>query len=340
MLAVSSSLTSDVLTRSLCKFLLVEPIFCGLWLCWSKFCWFDCCFRLGFHFIMFLLEEFVDIIFPSFSRSSNRSVGPFSWAQFWVPFSSLFSAIFHSVMLRFSVPISISFLCVSCSSIESLRILSFPLHLQYFFLCIQSSLLLQSQLYQSHRRHRLQMKLHCPRHCESLCSDRLRFHHLCYTFHWCQFLHFLLWTQYLVSQSFCISCLFGWWVVASCVASIESFFRVLFWVPKFPLRGEQSEILWRRKAVDGVWACSFSMSTLVCIYGMSPMQPWYGSWFLSFLVGRTRFSDLNTSRFHFLSIFRYSCRQLQDAFLYPSWWCSGYWESSSCLDGSWAPLFQ
>ena len=33
MLAVSSSLTSDVLTRSLCKFLLVEPIFCGLWLC-------------------------------------------------------------------------------------------------------------------------------------------------------------------------------------------------------------------------------------------------------------------------------------------------------------------
>ena len=45
--------------------------------------------------------------------------------------------------------------CGSCSSIESLRVPSFPLHLQCFFLCIQSSLLLQSQLYQSLRQHRL-----------------------------------------------------------------------------------------------------------------------------------------------------------------------------------------
>ena len=37
--------------------------------------------------------------------------------------------------------------CVSCSSIESLRIPSFPLHLQCFLLCIQSSVLLQSQLF-------------------------------------------------------------------------------------------------------------------------------------------------------------------------------------------------
>ena len=27
------------------------------------------------------------------------------------------------------------------------------------------------------------MKLHCPRHCESLCSVRHRFHHRCYTGH-------------------------------------------------------------------------------------------------------------------------------------------------------------
>ena len=81
--------------------------------------------------------------------------------------------------------------CVSCSSIESLRVPSFPLHLQCFSLRTQSSLLLQSQLYQFPRQHRLQMILHCPRHSESLCSGHLRFH--------------LLWAQYLVSHSFCIS---------------------------------------------------------------------------------------------------------------------------------------
>ena len=47
-------------------------------------------------------------------------------------------------------------------------------------LCIQSSLLLQSMWYQFLREHRLQMKLHCPRHCKSLCSVRHRFHHQCY----------------------------------------------------------------------------------------------------------------------------------------------------------------
>ena len=39
--------------------------------------------------------------------------------------------------------------------------------------------LLQSKWYQSHRQHRLQMKLHCPCHSESLCSGHLRFHHQC-----------------------------------------------------------------------------------------------------------------------------------------------------------------
>ena len=38
--------------------------------------------------------------------------------------------------------------CESCSSIEPLRFPSFPWHHLCFFLCIQSSLLLQSQLYQ------------------------------------------------------------------------------------------------------------------------------------------------------------------------------------------------
>ena len=48
-------LTSVILTRSLCKFLLIEPIFYCLWLCRSKFCWCDCCSRLGFHFLQSLV---------------------------------------------------------------------------------------------------------------------------------------------------------------------------------------------------------------------------------------------------------------------------------------------
>ena len=35
----------------------------------------------------------------------------------------------------------------------------------------------------SSRRHRLQMKLHCPRHCQTLCSDHPGFRHQCYAFH-------------------------------------------------------------------------------------------------------------------------------------------------------------
>ena len=91
----------------------------------------------------------------------------------------------------------------------------------------------------------------------------------------------------------------------------------------FPLRSRLSETLRRRKAVDDVWACSLLMSTLVCICGRSPMPPWSGSWFLSILVGKTRFSDPKISRFHFLSIFRCSSHRVQNAFLCPSWWCSG-----------------
>ena len=71
---------------------------------------------------------------------------------------------------------------------------------------------------------------------------------------------------------------------------------------------------------------------------MSTKLPWCGSWFLLSLVGRTRFFDRNISRFHFLSTFRCSCQRLQYAFLCPNWWCSGCWESSSCLGESWVPL--
>ena len=35
-------------------------------------------FGWAFSFFKFLIEEFVDVIFPSFSWSSNRSVGPVS----------------------------------------------------------------------------------------------------------------------------------------------------------------------------------------------------------------------------------------------------------------------
>ena len=37
----------------------------------------------------FMFEEFVNVIFPSLSRSPDRSVDPVSCAQFRVPFSSL-----------------------------------------------------------------------------------------------------------------------------------------------------------------------------------------------------------------------------------------------------------
>ena len=65
-----------------------------------------------------------------------------------------------------------------------------------------------------------QMSLYCRRHPEFLCSGRLRFHHQCYTFHCCQLLHFLLWAQYLVSQSFCIS-FFVWMMNRSILRCVD-----------------------------------------------------------------------------------------------------------------------
>ena len=54
--------------------------------------------------------------------------------------------------------------CGSCSSIESLRVPSCPMHLQCFSLCTRSSLPLQSQLYPFPHQDRLLMSLHCPTH--------------------------------------------------------------------------------------------------------------------------------------------------------------------------------
>ena len=110
--------------------------------------------------------------------------------------SAAFSAIFHTVKLQFSVPISISFFCVSCSSNESLHVPSCPKRQQCFSLCIRSNPLLQSHLYPFPYQSLLQMSLHCL---ISFCALTI-VGHQCY-FVMSQFL-FLLWAQYLVSRSF------------------------------------------------------------------------------------------------------------------------------------------
>ena len=120
--------TSVVPTRSLCKFLLVEPIFCGHWLCWSKFCWFDWSFRLGFHYLQILFWGIRWCHLPIFFSVFQSLCWSCILCSILVSIQQPFSAIFRSVMLRFWVPISISFFCESCSSIESLRFPSFPWH--------------------------------------------------------------------------------------------------------------------------------------------------------------------------------------------------------------------
>ena len=81
----------------------VDPCFVGLV---AAFKWICGVFK-------FLFEEFVNVIFPSFSWSPDRSVGVVSCAQFRVSVSSLsFFAICGWVTWRYSVPVSISFLCV------------------------------------------------------------------------------------------------------------------------------------------------------------------------------------------------------------------------------------
>ena len=62
-----------------------------------------------FSIFKFMFEEFVGVIFQSFSWSPDRSVDPVSCAHFRVPISSLSQPSYRLVTWRFSVPISISF---------------------------------------------------------------------------------------------------------------------------------------------------------------------------------------------------------------------------------------
>ena len=151
----------------------VDPCFVGLVV---AFDWISSIFK-------FLFEEFVNVIFPSFSWSPDRSVGPCILCSVQGSSQQPFSAICRLVKWRFTMPVSISFFCESCSSIESSRFPSFLWLLRCFSLCVRSSLLLRLMWYQFFSQDRLQIKRHCLRHCELLCSVRHRFHHQCYTFH-------------------------------------------------------------------------------------------------------------------------------------------------------------
>ena len=195
----------------------------------------------------FLFEEFVNV-FPSFSWSPDHSVGVASCAQFRVPISRLCGL----VKWRFSVAVSISFFCESCSSIEFLRCPSFRWLLQCFSLCVQCSLLLfRSMWHQFLHQHRLQMKHHCARLDELLCSVRHRFHHQCHTcFIDVNFFNIFVDPDFLFLDLFASLFCLNDESSTSCVASIESFFRVLCWESMFLLRDMLSEILRRRTTVN------------------------------------------------------------------------------------------
>ena len=90
-----------------------------------------------FSFVFKLFEEFVVVVFPSFSWSANRSVGPVFWAEFWVPFRSFDQpSLFLWCCLLFSSPVSISFFFESTSNIVLSRFPSFPQLQWCSFSCI------------------------------------------------------------------------------------------------------------------------------------------------------------------------------------------------------------
>ena len=75
---------------SLCKLLLEEPTFPrSLAMLINVFFGLVVAFNWIFSIFKFLFEEFVNVIFPSFSWSLHRSIDPVSCAQFRVPVSSL-----------------------------------------------------------------------------------------------------------------------------------------------------------------------------------------------------------------------------------------------------------
>ena len=81
----------------------------------TVFCHFDPCVVLLHiisccRFSLFQREEFVNLVFPSSFWSSYGSVGCVFCVEIRVPFSC-FLPIFRPVAMRFSSPISISFIC-------------------------------------------------------------------------------------------------------------------------------------------------------------------------------------------------------------------------------------
>ena len=115
------------------------------------------------------------LVFQSFGWSYILNSRQGSIQQLFLPIS-------HSVMSQFSMLISISFPCVFCSSIESLHVPSCRLRQLCFFLCSQTSPLLQSQPCQCLFLSLHRMSLRCPHHLQIWCSDRRRFCHQCYSF--------------------------------------------------------------------------------------------------------------------------------------------------------------
>ena len=184
----SSFRASVVLSRSLCQFLLIEPIFCGLWQCWSKFCWFDCFSRLVFHFLQILVWRIRWYHHPIFFFGLPiRSVCPISWTQIWVPFSSLFQPSFTRWCCWFSVPnfhfdsfvgpVPASNLCAFHLFHGFFSASLYVCHPVFFF---------NHMWYQFHRRASSSNETSLSTTILNPCAtDRLRIHHQCYTFQWC-----------------------------------------------------------------------------------------------------------------------------------------------------------
>ena len=105
-------------------FLQVESILSGLWQYWSRCCCFDSFFQVIPHSLF--RQGFVWgnrwCHLPIFSLAYRSFCWSFFLKSAQGSIQQLFLEIFHSVMLRFSMLISISFFCVFCSSIESLHV--------------------------------------------------------------------------------------------------------------------------------------------------------------------------------------------------------------------------
>ena len=143
----------------------------------------------------------------SLISSSHLFLGfPIALLVLYFELSSVFhSTAFHQPSLTlFSAPVSISFFCESCSSIESSHFPSFLWHRSCFFLCSRSNLLLQSLWYQFLLQNRSRNTRRCPGLCECLSFARLHFRRQWYSSRWC----FLFVSSYLFVSLFCCIFLF------------------------------------------------------------------------------------------------------------------------------------